>query len=294
MSDNTKSTATPAVEGLTDEQVDRMLGAYIPGGSSARDWFLPHELPQGLVNVRNVVRAMFAASPVPMASSAGDEREALRACIAALEVAESEMRDWHCEHPARKQISDAIDDAQAALSTPAALPAQATGEKVCQRCQGSGTGELTAEQKNALKEEGWRAAIEVHSRHGMAGWSSHKDATLSAPQEASKVDVVANEAAFYVSNIDLRRIAGGGLKRGEVMVSVAPFDFFTAVYLRPTQQVLSSSTPQLSDEEIDAHWDSLPSIKIHNEATSRGLRTEVLLRRCFARSILAAAGGREK
>lgn len=49
---------------LTDEQVDRMLSAPIPGGSQARDWFLPHEAAKGLANVRNVVRAMVrSASP---------------------------------------------------------------------------------------------------------------------------------------------------------------------------------------------------------------------------------------
>lgn len=52
---------------LTDAQVDRMLSAPIPGGSAARDWFLPHDYPQGLRNVRDVVRAMAAAAPVQAA-----------------------------------------------------------------------------------------------------------------------------------------------------------------------------------------------------------------------------------
>ena len=52
------SRSTPAA--LTDEQIDRALSVQIPGGSAARDWFLPHETPQGLQNVREVVRCMFA------------------------------------------------------------------------------------------------------------------------------------------------------------------------------------------------------------------------------------------
>lgn len=49
----------------TDAEVDRMLSARIPGGSLARDWFLPHDLPKGLTNVRGVVRAMLAAATKP-------------------------------------------------------------------------------------------------------------------------------------------------------------------------------------------------------------------------------------
>lgn len=48
---------------LSDEEVDRMLRAVIPGGSSARDWFLPHESERGLKNVRDVVRAMVDELP---------------------------------------------------------------------------------------------------------------------------------------------------------------------------------------------------------------------------------------
>lgn len=43
---------------ISDDQVDRLLDTPIPGGSAARDWFLPHETPRGLNNVRDVVRAM--------------------------------------------------------------------------------------------------------------------------------------------------------------------------------------------------------------------------------------------
>lgn len=45
-----------------DAEVDRILSTSIPGGSAARDWFLPHETPKGLANVRDVVRAMLAAA----------------------------------------------------------------------------------------------------------------------------------------------------------------------------------------------------------------------------------------
>ena len=47
---------------MTDEDVDKLLSVQVPGGSSARDWFLPHETEKGLENVRNVVRLMVAAA----------------------------------------------------------------------------------------------------------------------------------------------------------------------------------------------------------------------------------------
>lgn len=60
---------------LSDEQVDRILSTQIPGGSAARDWFLPHEAPKGLANVRDVVRRMVAtavrvASPIHLQGEA--------------------------------------------------------------------------------------------------------------------------------------------------------------------------------------------------------------------------------
>lgn len=49
--------AKPVPE-LTDEQVDKLLSIRVPGGSEIRDWFLPHDLPKGLENVRNIIRAI--------------------------------------------------------------------------------------------------------------------------------------------------------------------------------------------------------------------------------------------
>ena len=43
---------------LTDERIDQILSTAIPGGSQARDWFLPHDDAHGLANVRDVVRRM--------------------------------------------------------------------------------------------------------------------------------------------------------------------------------------------------------------------------------------------
>jgi hypothetical protein len=37
-----------------------------------------------------------------------------------------------------------------------------------------------------LVEAGWRAALEVHSRHGMAGWSSHREEAIYAAIAAAK------------------------------------------------------------------------------------------------------------
>lgn len=45
-------------ERMTDEEIDRLLSTPIPGGSQARDWFLPHDTDRGLENVRDVVRRM--------------------------------------------------------------------------------------------------------------------------------------------------------------------------------------------------------------------------------------------
>ena len=52
----------PAQAGLADAQIDRLLSTAIPGGSTARDWFLPHDTDRGLENVRAVVRAMLSAA----------------------------------------------------------------------------------------------------------------------------------------------------------------------------------------------------------------------------------------
>ena len=37
---------------MTNEEVDRILSARVPGWSEVRDWFLPHETDRGLENVR--------------------------------------------------------------------------------------------------------------------------------------------------------------------------------------------------------------------------------------------------
>jgi hypothetical protein len=44
---------------FSDEELDRILSTRIPGGSAARDWFLPHDTERGLENVREVVQRMF-------------------------------------------------------------------------------------------------------------------------------------------------------------------------------------------------------------------------------------------
>lgn len=62
---DTTSSKTAVSLPLTDAQVDKMLRARIPGGSEASHWFLPHEQPKGLANVRDVVRAMHSAAPQP-------------------------------------------------------------------------------------------------------------------------------------------------------------------------------------------------------------------------------------
>ena len=54
--------AQPERAPLSDAEIDRVLGTHIPGGSHARDWFLPHELPKGKENVRDVVRRMIATA----------------------------------------------------------------------------------------------------------------------------------------------------------------------------------------------------------------------------------------
>lgn len=45
-----------------------------------------------------------------------------------------------------------------------------------------------------------------------------------------------------------------------------------------------------SDVDIDATWDALPGIRIHNDADARGLNTQTMLRRAFARAVLAKWG----
>ena len=72
-----ESRASPAsVPELTDAQIDRLLSVRVPGGSEARDWFLPHENDKGLANVRQVVRLILAAAPTPPVSE--DRKDAER------------------------------------------------------------------------------------------------------------------------------------------------------------------------------------------------------------------------
>ena len=47
---------------ITDNDIDAALAARVPGGSNARDWFLPHEHPKGRENVRDVVKRMLEAA----------------------------------------------------------------------------------------------------------------------------------------------------------------------------------------------------------------------------------------
>lgn len=49
---------------ISEEMIDRALLARIPGGSSAEDWFLPHEKPKAVQNIRDVVKAMLEAARV--------------------------------------------------------------------------------------------------------------------------------------------------------------------------------------------------------------------------------------
>lgn len=58
------ATVKPVAGG--DEQIDRLLDTVVPGGSQARDWFLPHDTEKGLANVRTVVRLMLARAAVPV------------------------------------------------------------------------------------------------------------------------------------------------------------------------------------------------------------------------------------
>lgn len=49
-------------EEIDDAMIDRALSASIPGGSSARDWLLPHESDKAEANMRDVVRRMLIAA----------------------------------------------------------------------------------------------------------------------------------------------------------------------------------------------------------------------------------------
>ena len=68
---------------MTNETIDRLLSAPIPGGSQARDWFLPHDTERGLENVRDVVRRLVAA-----------EREACLAAVRGVMVTDRGLNTW--------------------------------------------------------------------------------------------------------------------------------------------------------------------------------------------------------
>lgn len=57
----TPTTETIQLLPIDNERIDRILSTRIPGGSEARDWFLPHDTERGLENVRTVVRLMIEA-----------------------------------------------------------------------------------------------------------------------------------------------------------------------------------------------------------------------------------------
>lgn len=47
---------------LTDDDVDRLLDRRVPGGSTVRDWLIPHDNERATHNVRTVIRCLFAAA----------------------------------------------------------------------------------------------------------------------------------------------------------------------------------------------------------------------------------------
>lgn len=51
----------------SEADIDRALMARIPGGSNARDWFLPHDSERAKQNIRDVVKAMLSAAPLAAA-----------------------------------------------------------------------------------------------------------------------------------------------------------------------------------------------------------------------------------
>lgn len=61
---------------MKEEEVDRLLDTPVPGGSQARDWFLPHDTSRGRENVRDVVRRMVESAHGPT-DSLKHERDCL-------------------------------------------------------------------------------------------------------------------------------------------------------------------------------------------------------------------------
>lgn len=119
---------------LSDEAVDRILSTHIPGGSQARWWFLPHDLPQGLANVRDVVRRMLttynkvtATPATPAAPSIGTA--SMYAQQHGLAVTTEWMIGWNA-------CLDAIDAAALAQPAPVQAVAQQAASEVkkCPAC----------------------------------------------------------------------------------------------------------------------------------------------------------------
>ena len=130
--------AVPAYQPMTDEEVDRALSVVVPGGSQARDWFLPHETERGLANVRNVVRLMVSAvlarvAAAPAAAPVAQDARASRLLRALLREAIEYLID---AHPSGD--SEFIRTCRAALSAaPAAVQPVAQQQPpqcACQQC----------------------------------------------------------------------------------------------------------------------------------------------------------------
>lgn len=64
------------------------------------------------------------------------------------------------------------------------------------------------------------------------------------------------------------------------------------IYLRPP--AAPSPAQPLSDDDINAVWNALPGIRIHNEAMRQGMSTDYAIRIAFARAIIERAITGEK
>lgn len=89
-------------ERMTDEEVDKLLSTPIPGGSQARDWFLPHDTDRGLENVRDVVRRMMDMAQAQMEELRRDavNGAVVREYIAARDAYEDAARPPNSHAPA--------------------------------------------------------------------------------------------------------------------------------------------------------------------------------------------------
>ena len=152
-----------------------------------------------------------------------------------------------------------------------------------------------AEQRVALEK--WCSETQQRGPSFDDCWAIHQRALAMAPKQEApsrKLDDMELNHAFdyvtkpwaYVRNEDISRSRAYFKAGYKYAFESAPHSQMSSVDLAAP----AAANGALTDGQIDALWNGLHGIDIHNKAASSGVDTAYALRIAFARAILAAAG----